>query len=64
MRELVVHALVLSALVLILNGCAGGGVVTESTSTQTAGSVPGERIPDGGGFAPAPGANPNAGMRW
>ena len=65
MRELVVHALVLVALVFILNGCAsGGGVVTESTNTQTAGAVPGEKLPDEGQFAPAPGSNPNAGMRW
>ncbi|MFN2540774.1 MAG: hypothetical protein ABR514_01205 [Chthoniobacterales bacterium] len=65
MRERVIRALALSALVFILHGCAsGGGVVTESTNTQTAGAVPGEKIPDEGGFAPAPGANPNAGMRW
>jgi hypothetical protein len=53
------------AILFLMNGCASGdGVVTESTSQQTTGTVPGETLPDQGTVVPGGVGNPNASVRW
>jgi len=48
-----------------MNACASRDeVVTESSSAQTTGAVPGEKISDDGRVVPGTGTNPNASVRW
>jgi hypothetical protein len=65
MKRLAIDVLLFAATVFLLNACAsGGGVVSESSATQSAASVPGEKLPDEPTVVPGGLGSPSAGMRW
>jgi hypothetical protein len=58
-------SLVFAAILFLMNACASrDDVVTESSTAQSTGTVPGEKIPDDGRVVPGTGTNPNASVRW
>jgi hypothetical protein len=60
-----IRVLLFAVIFCLMNGCASrDDVVTEPSSAQTTGTVPGEKIPDDGRVVPGTGTNPNASVRW
>jgi type IV pilus biogenesis protein CpaD/CtpE len=64
MKRFPIRTVLMVATILLMNGCASNGVVTESSAAQTGAPVPGEKIPDEPTVVPGAGANPNTSMRW
>ena len=65
MKCLVTRVLLFTAMLFLINACASrDDVVTESSSAETAATVPGEKIPDDGRVVPGTATNPNPSVRW
>ena len=57
-------AILIAAVVSLLGGCASDITDTTTSTSQSSETVPGEKIPDDQGLAPAPGTRPGGNMRW
>lgn|GEM_PF-3944816 len=65
MKHLALPVVLLAATACVLTGCASDtGVVAGSSGTQSAATVPGEKVADEPTVVPGGMGNPNASMRW